>query len=307
MTERSEEFPADRRGETPPAAGPPDPAPPRRVTARRLAVLSGAVAVAVLAVIALLAVVRHDRTPAPTTAPATTRVTVPVAQTTERVAAALGINDPEHPEPGAITFLDHDVRLGTTQDLLGGRYEITMVCVGGGSVDVTVDATDATVVCDTATPAELTVPLTVADPGATVPIVIDPHVAGAGQAVFGYHAELSLPDRTRYQDAALAMLPESGRSAQSMFLNHTGASADESLEPGRYRIRAACVGYGAATLSVGTASPEGTTTRVTTRTVRCGRSISVAYRLTGKGLFTSLEPDADAAGRSGGAITVEEI
>ncbi|MEU4557583.1 hypothetical protein AB0F72_04295 [Actinoplanes sp. NPDC023936] len=304
MPDRIEELFADLRAETLPTVMPPGTGPLRRAARRRRSTLAAAAAVAVLAVTGLVAVVRPDAS-VPVATPAGPPAPLPVAATTERVAMALGIGDPERPEPGGITFFDGGGRLGTTRDLLGGRYDVKMVCFGTGSINVTIGSTPATVGCDTAQTTVLTVPLTVAEPRATVTIAISPQV---DQAVFGYLPVLADGDQARYQQEAVAMLPDSGAlSTMSSYLAHSEAAQDSTAEPGRYRIRAACVGYGSATLTVGR-SPEGAVP-VDPKTVkiRCGTTASLTYDLPARGLYTALEPDADAYGRSAGAIRVEKL
>ncbi|BAL85780.1 hypothetical protein AMIS_5600 [Actinoplanes missouriensis 431] len=307
MPDRIEELFADLRAETLPTVMPPGTGPLRRAARRRRAALSAAAAVAVLAVSGLVAVIRPGDTATPAAAPAISAA--PVTEDSEDVATALGI-DPDSPDPGALAVFDPgDGLISTTRDLLGGRYDMKMVCFGAGTIDVTVGSTEASVGCDTGQSTVLTVPFTVAKPGATVPITIRPHVAGRGKAFFGYLPVLSVADRTPYLQAAEAMLPEFDQqrsvAAENFFLDHHNKSVDWATEAGRYRIRAACAGHGSATLTVARMN-DGVTFGPKSVPVRCGTTKSLTYDLTSGGLSIELSPDTEALGRSAGAILVEK-
>ncbi|MEU8238009.1 hypothetical protein AB0C07_07190 [Actinoplanes missouriensis] len=306
MPDRIEELFADLRAETLPTVMPPGTGPLRRAARRRRTALSAAAAVAVLAVSGLVAVIRPGDTATPAAAPEISAA--PVTEDSDDVAAALGI-DPGSPDPGALAVFDAgDGLIGTTRDLLGGRYDMKMVCFGAGTIDVTVGSTEATVGCDTGQTTVLTVPFTVAKPEATVPITIRPHVAGRRQAFFGYLPVLSVADRTPYLQAAEAMLPEFDQhsiAAENFFLDHHNKSEDWSTAAGRYRIRAACAGHGSATLTVARTN-DGVTTGPKSVPVPCGTAKSLVYDLTSGGLSIELAPDTEALGRSAGAILVEK-
>ncbi|BBH65953.1 hypothetical protein ACTI_26380 [Actinoplanes sp. OR16] len=272
----------------------------------RAALAATLAVVFVLAVAGLIAVLRPQHDSAPPVAPSPSHPSVDDA--TERVAAAVGIDDLEEQGLGGIAVLDPgDGRFTTSRNLIGGRYDVKMVCVGEGSVRFTIGAAAASVVCDIAQTTVLTLPVRTPDPGAIMPVTVTPQVTGSEAAVFGYLPELREDDRTRQQDAALAMLPDDGLSAESFFMGNGSGSEDWTVEPGRYRIHAACVGFGTATLVVGQATTGATPARPESVEVPCGQKASLDYDLTAAGLSTQLEPDEEATGSSAGAIVVSKI
>ena len=314
MTDQIERLFADLRAETIPSVRPPGIEPLRRAARRRRAVVASAAAVVVLAVAGLATIVNSagpKSVPAAVPAPSG-----PVYSTTffqETLAEILGGDDRQR-EFGRIYDTLSGEPIVSRRELLGGTYQMLVTCYGSGSVGLTLStaapwSSVTTLPCET-TQVPVPIALTVPGDNGTVGLEITPHGAGAGQAAFGYRLKLSDADRARYQDTAQSLLPEFDLSRrQSFFMEDGDGSDDRTLEPGRYRIWAACVGFGGAVLTVGEASDEGTPTNVESQAVRCtesgGEPVKIVYDLTTKGLSTQLTPDEEAAGRAAGAILVE--
>ncbi|MEV6299219.1 hypothetical protein AB0M02_07420 [Actinoplanes sp. NPDC051861] len=322
MTDTLDELFAELRAETLRTVQPAGTEPLRRAARRRRAALSSGAAVAVLAIAGLTAVVRPsgDTTPAAENAPSFSAATL-----TAEVARALEINDLNNPYPGAIIT---DTGFGSQQsrrDLLGGRYEVRMVCYGTGTMHVSVTAsavgavpstTVTPVVCDTAQTTVLSVPLTMPEPSGHLIVQVDPEVAGPGRAAFGYTLELALDDRSRWQQTAADVLGEKTAgyvSSGSQFLTDGGVGyEDERMEPGRYRVRAVCVGFGTVRLSAGpTPSAANPPTGGQLGVLRCAPNnpvpATVTYTVTGDGLYYDVEPAPEARGRAAVATMAERL
>jgi hypothetical protein len=320
MTDQIERLFADLRAETLPTVRPPGTAPLRSAVRRRRAALSGAAAIMVLALAGGLALAnRPGSDPAPPAAPRSDAPVHDGLTLESRVATALEIDDSDLPEPGEIITNTGYGAQESRRELLGGAYEVRMVCWGSGSMDVTVSsaavgAAPASVVdtlaCDT-TGTVRALPIVVPDPGGTLAVRIEPAVAGPGRAAFGWTPRLAQPDRSRWMQAARDALGESRHSigGGSDFLETHGTGFDhENAEAGRYRVRAVCVGYGSVRLVIG-ASGVPPLVPADRAELRCSPApptpASVSWT-TAEGLAYDVEPDPDARGRSAVATVLEK-
>ncbi|MFC7530524.1 hypothetical protein [Actinoplanes sp. GCM10030250] len=201
MTDRIEDLFTGLRAETLPTVRPPGTAPLRRAAQRRRAALSGAAALAVLAVAGLAAAIQpgHDSVPvaSPAEGPFQTAPVYTAETLKARVAESLKIDDPEHPEPGEIVTAFGSVPHEAGRVLPGGTYDIRLTCYGSGGMSVTT-STGAVgqvpmvvvqdVPCETTSTLVISVPIVVPGPSGTVMVRIEPHVAGPGRAAFGWTA-----------------------------------------------------------------------------------------------------------------------
>jgi hypothetical protein len=322
MTDQIEELFADLRAETLPTVRPPGTEPLRKAVRRRRAVLSGAAAIAVLAVAGLVAVIRPDHSSVPAVTPASEAPVYSGETLRARVAEALEISDPEQPGLGEIITNTGSGPKQSSRALLGGTYEVRMVCYGSGSMDVSVISGNVgseplaqvvTVPCESIRTTVLTVPTLMARSSGTLLVQVVPNVAGPGRAGFGWQAELAEADQSFWQGEASAALGEknnafSGGSAQ--FVSDGGTGFEQrDIEPGRYRVRAICLGFGTMRLIVGPATNGEIAAPADEATLRCSpdgpQSASVTYTASSKGLYYTVEPDADARHRSAVATVLE--
>lgn len=313
MTDQIEELFADLRAETLPTVRPPGTEPLRRAARRRRTALSSAAAVAVLAVAGLVAVIRPDQGSVPAVTPASEAPTYTGETLKARVAKALEIGDSEPPVLGEIIT---DTGRGPKQSslaLLGGTYDVRMVCYGSGSMTVSVISGNVgtepvaqvtTVPCETSSTTVLTVPVVMARSAGTLLVQIEPDVAGPGRAAFGWQARLAQADKSWWQQQAQEALggdPAGMRSRAAFFLEDGGQGEEHTTaEPESYQVRAVCVGFGTATLTIG---PDMDTT-VKKATLRCSPTnpepVTFSYP-SRKTVSMAIEPDDDAEGRSAAA------
>ncbi|MBG0567892.1 hypothetical protein [Actinoplanes aureus] len=315
MTDQIEELFADLRAGTLPTVRPPGTEPLRRAVRRRRAVLSGAAAVAVLAVAGLVAVIRPDQNTVPAVTPASEAPTYSVETLQARVAEALGISDPQQPGLGEIITNTGSGPKQSNRALLGGTYEVRMVCYGSGSMAVSVLSgnvgTDpvaqvVTVPCDATSTTVLTVPVVMARSSGTLMVQIEPEVAGPGRAAFGWQAQLAQSDEAWWEQQAQNALgadPAGMRTRAAFFMEDGGqGEGHTTAEPQNYQVRAVCVGFGTATLTIG---PDGDLDTVVKKaTLQCSprdpKPVSLSYP-SRKTVHMAIEPDDDAEGRSAAA------
>jgi RNA polymerase sigma factor (sigma-70 family) len=149
-----------------------------------------AAALAVLAVAALIAVFRTEEQ---RTLPASTVPTYPDSVLVERIGAALGGDDNRI----VLTQLDQGPQALRKTLTENGTYTLEVICYGSGSLDLGWNTTAlgaaplstlTTLPCDTtmrSTPVTLTVPAA----NAFLSVEINAHVAGPGQAAFGFRLD----------------------------------------------------------------------------------------------------------------------
>ncbi|MEU4426789.1 hypothetical protein AB0F81_39725 [Actinoplanes sp. NPDC024001] len=323
MTDQIEKLFADLRAETLPAVRPPGTEPLRRAVRRRRAALSGAAAVLVLGVAGLVAVMRPS-SPQPVAAPP---VSTPSAQApvysdeTLRARVSESLKLAEQPLPGVIITDTGSGPKETPRALLGGAYEIRMTCYGSGSMNVTVSSgavgtepqvVVTPVVCDTTQTTVLTVPVVLAGTSGTLLVRIEPDVAGPGQAAFGWTAQLAEADETRWEQAAKNALggKASGfKQRTSEFVTDGVSYGRPTIEPGRYRVRAVCLGFGTVRLAIGPDVGGEMPTPTDEATVTCSpdapRTATVTYTASSKGLSYDVDPDGEARNRSVLAAVLE--
>ncbi|WP_328464887.1 hypothetical protein OHA21_42045 [Actinoplanes sp. NBC_00393] len=322
MTDQIEELFADLRAETLPTVRPPGTEPLRKAVRRRRAVLSGATAIAVLAVAGLVAVIRPAESPMPAVTPASEAPTYSSEQLKLRVAQALDISEPDAPGLGEIIT---DTGSGPKQfsgAVLGGTYDVRMVCYGTGSMEVSVisgnvgsepAAVVTPVPCENTRETVLTVPVVLARASSTLMVQVVPDVAGPGRAAFGWQAELAQSDKSYWQQqAGKAFGDDTSASigSGSEFLSDGGTGYEQpDIEPGRYRVRAVCIGFGTVELSVGPAAGGGFPEYADEVAVSCSPDApsagSVTYTASSKGLYYDVTPDAGARHRSAVATVLE--
>ncbi|MDI6098611.1 hypothetical protein QLQ12_08355 [Actinoplanes sp. NEAU-A12] len=314
MTDQIEELFADLRAEVLPTVRPPGTETLRRAVRRRRAVTSVAAAVTVLGLAALITVARPGSGPEPVVSPPSAAPTYSDDMLTAGITATLKVEDATVGLSEIILDTGNGPRESRRQ-VLGGSYSIRMTCYGSGSMDVTANGTAVeTVPCDTAGTVRV-LPVVVPEPSGQLAVRVAPHVAGPGQAAFGYVADLAQADKSRWQETARNALGERTGDfvgAGSDFVSESGFSTGfegNSIEPGRYRVRAICFGFGTARLSVAPSTDGTNPSTADEATVRCSpdapRSASVTYTASTKGLSYRIEPDADAAHRSAVATFLE--
>lgn len=314
MTDQIEELFADLRAETLPTVRPPGTEPLRRAVRRRRAVTVTAAAVAVLGLAGLITVVRPGTEADPVVSPPSAAPTYSDDSLTAWVADSLKIEDARAMGLGEIILDTGSGPRESRRQVLGGTYSIRMTCYGSGSMDVTVSGTAAGAVPCTTTGTVQAVPVVVPEPSGQLVVRVVPQVAGPGRAAFGYVADLAQADKSRWQETAKNALGERTGNFQgggSDFVSDGSSTGfdDSAIEPGRYRIRAICFGFGTARLSVGPATGAENSSTADEATVHCSpdapRSASVTYTTSKTGLHYSIDPDADARERSAVATFLE--
>ncbi|KUL30185.1 hypothetical protein [Actinoplanes awajinensis] len=260
MTDQLERLFADLRSETMPRIVPPGVEAARgtvrRRRHRRTAVVTAGLAVLVAAGLGF-GVPAHLTTSAPTPATLTNAERDALAaQAAERV----GLTPDE-------TLLGHSFgqAFHVTHQLVTGDYLVKMVCVGAqGHADVRVAGSVTTLTCS-ATPAVISVPLTVGEPdlvGRTDVLVdVRPNAVATGRTAVAYLIEMGSGSQDRLRTAATDAIGAAGTagevSTMSDFITSSGGSGltDATMGPGNYRLIAACVGAGYLTIAVGREEP----------------------------------------------------
>lgn len=225
-----------------------------------------------------------------------------------RAAAVLpGAPDYRH-QRGAQDVVGGDGEVATKL-MVGGRYTLRLACVGSGRVTLSLETGPgqrvggATARCTTAG-AVVAAPFEVA---VTMQIVIRLAGSRARGAGYAYSVELSERDRQRLVATAGAMLPAvQGRVANQWDgLAAVGAAGRHGVDPGRYRLSAACSGAGH--IQVRIQAPD----RDETLAMACGPpalGATVTFRVAeaGQVRFT-LDPESDADRQAGYRIRVERL
>jgi hypothetical protein len=308
MPDQIEQLFADLRAETLPTVRPPGTEPLRRAVRRRRAVVSATTAVTALGLAALIAVTRPDGAPEPVAVPSSP-THYSDAELTARITETLRLDDPRYAGLNA-------VRLAGTPEpgrpVLGGTYDIRTTCYGSGSIEIVVNDTVARVLPCNATGTLWTASVGVPEPQGQLTVRAAPGHDDSGRTSFGYVADLTPDDKARWQEtAAEALGPHSDGFAAggSFFASDGGEGYDHSgVEPGRYRIRAICVGFGTVRLSAGPGTAEVPAGDQQT-TVRCSpdgsRSATLTTSASADGLSYSAQPDADAGYRAAVATVLE--
>ncbi|MEU8660126.1 hypothetical protein [Actinoplanes philippinensis] len=307
MPDPIEQLFAGLRAETLPTVRPPGTEPLRRAVRRRRAVTSAAAAVTVLALAALIAVTRPD-SGRPVAAPPSDSGAV----LTERISSALKLDDPQHAGLSQISLDTGSGMPESRRSVLGGTYDIRMVCIGSGTVDVMVGTAVQTIPCNDAG-ASWTMATVVPEPSGPLTVRVVPRDGGPGPAGFGYVADLAQADKTRWQEAATDALGPPGNvfaASGSFFVSDGGTGYDNStVEAGRYRVRAVCLGFGTARIFAGLGNSEQSPEKQTT--VYCSpenpRSASLTITASAEGLGYFVEPDSEAGHRAVVATVLERL
>jgi hypothetical protein len=311
MPDQIEKLFADLRADTLPTVRLPGTEPLRRAARRRRAVISGAAAVTVLGLAALIAVVRPDSAPEPVASPPpSSSPYFTDAVLTERITETLKLDDPMYAGLS-------DVRLSGTpasqRSVLGGTYDVRTTCYGSGSIEIIVNGTVArSIPCDPVGTL-WTTSVVVPESHGQLTVMASPGRDDTGRAPFGYVADLAQADKTRWQGTASNTLDAETDAfvSGSFFASGDGGTGydNSDVEAGPYRVRVICFGYGTVRLAAGPGDSEQPPTKQTT--VRCSpdnpRSGSLTVTASTGGLSYLAEPDADAGHRAAVATALERI
>lgn len=321
MTDQLEMLFADARAEALARVRPPGTAAARQTLHRRRITKSATAGVAVL-IIAGVAMnpSRDDRPVQPAGPPGIL------------AAKAIGL-DPDAPHLGAVQAITAWGPTHTGGDVIGGRYEAKVACVGTGDVTVTFEAIPSGI-SDSSGPnipiysrtvevscgeiaGTASTPVLVDGSAGTVTVRIDPDSDAIGQATVAYRLTLTEATRAQLQTTATTLVNESAAGAMvaswSDVLDSDIVNRDETMGPGRYRARAACVGAGVAVVAVTAVTDEakGKRTRLANGTVTCTAqpsAVPLPFTVPAAGVQAvdvAVSPGTGAHGQAAVAIRVD--
>ncbi|GIE79027.1 hypothetical protein Aph02nite_49770 [Actinoplanes philippinensis] len=307
MPDPIEQLFAGLRAETLPTVRPPGTEPLRRAVRRRRAVTSAAAAVTVLTLAALIAVIRPD-----SGRPVATPPTYSGAVLTERITSLLKLDDPQRAGLSQILLDTGSGMPESRRPVLGGTYEIRMVCFGSGTLEVMLGTAVRPILCP-ADGASWTAATVVPEPGGPLTVRPIPRDGGPGPAGFGYVADLTQADKTRWQEAATEALGptrDEAVASGSFFASDGGEGYDHrTVGAGRYRVRAICLGFGTARIFAGLGNGEQSPEKQTT--VQCSpdtpRTASLIISASTEGVGYYVEPSSDADHRAAVATVLERL